>query len=414
MIKVQPSYSDIVWTQTPERISLTMPRRGLRSGPGLVFMVSLVWVGGAAGLMLAKGINLLTASVAFLSIMGFITLLVSAAECLHTWRLERDATLLTYRRSGLWGTWTRRWPAADIASFYVIDFNWATELEDAILRVGFRNGRSDEVMHMRSAEELRWIAAMLMDPRGDRKPASPLILAAEPERRKVDPAIVPTTLSCRAFEGGVEVAFLPLLRAKGMWWRLPLAALLGTAGIVAASVILIRATQGTFPTAVPRIAIAAVLVATAWRIWVLRRWAVVQIVDGIVTLRQSRDKESIQFGSAEVEFVQTYHRGGRTELQFLLRNKPKVCLLEGRPPQELEWASRFLRVAIKGRTPVPETATLTVNASAGACPVCLEKMDGRVVYCSRCRTPSHEECWSYLGMCATYGCREIRFQRTSQ
>ncbi|HLY74383.1 MAG TPA: RING finger protein [Planctomycetota bacterium] len=85
--------------------------------------------------------------------------------------------------------------------------------------------------------------------------------------------------------------------------------------------------------------------------------------------------------------------------------------MEGRPAQELEWAARFLRVAIKGRTAVPEDASLKVDASAGDCQVCLEKMDSRVVYCGKCRTPHHEECWSYMGMCSTYGCREIRFER---
>ena len=47
----------------------------------------------------------------------------------------------------------------------------------------------------------------------------------------------------------------------------------------------------------------------------------------------------------------------------------------------------------------------------GVCQVCHEKMDSRVVYCGKCRTPHHEECWSYMGMCSTYGCREIRFER---
>jgi hypothetical protein len=39
-------------------------------------------------------------------------------------------------------------------------------------------------------------------------------------------------------------------------------------------------------------------------------------------------------------------------------------------------------------------------------------MESRVVYCGKCRTPHHEECWSYVGQCSTYGCREIRFTRT--
>ena len=115
MIKVQPSYSDIVWAQTPDRITLTMPRAGLWSGPGSVVLVSLLWLGVSTGLVAYTRNVLLAASVVRLSIPGLITLLVGAAGCLRTWTLERDATGLTYRRSGLWGTWTRRWPAGDLA-----------------------------------------------------------------------------------------------------------------------------------------------------------------------------------------------------------------------------------------------------------------------------------------------------------
>jgi hypothetical protein len=54
---------------------------------------------------------------------------------------------------------------------------------------------------------------------------------------------------------------------------------------------------------------------------------------------------------------------------------------------------------------------MKVDAASGECQVCLEKMESRVVYCAKCRTPHHEECWSYMGQCSTYGCREIRFER---
>jgi len=43
--------------------------------------------------------------------------------------------------------------------------------------------------------------------------------------------------------------------------------------------------------------------------------------------------------------------------------------------------------------------------------VCGEKMESRVIFCAKCRTPHHEECWSYVGQCSTFGCREIRFTR---
>jgi hypothetical protein len=415
MIKVQPSYSDIVWSQSADRITLTKPRAGIVSRAGLVILAALLWIGvsGAGlGISLLAGKGEFAIAAGLASVPGIVALLGALSHGLRSWSLERDGAWLTYQRSGLLGTRQQRWPAGDVASLYVREAAVGTEIEEDVLRVGFRNGRNEDIVRSRSGEELRWVAAMLMDPRGERKTSSPLILAAEPERRKVDPEIVPKTLAARTFEGGIELTFLPLVRAKGMGWRLPLAVLLGTAGIVGASVLLYHATHGAFPPAVPRILVALLLGATAWRLWVLQRWAVLQIVDGIVTVKQNQGREPVEFGVSEVEFVQTYRQGRRTELQFLLKNKPKVRLLEGREAQELEWAARFLRVSIKGRTAVPENAAMKVDPSAGDCPVCLEKMDSRVVYCATCRTPSHEECWSYMGMCSTYGCREIRFLRS--
>jgi len=44
------------------------------------------------------------------------------------------------------------------------------------------------------------------------------------------------------------------------------------------------------------------------------------------------------------------------------------------------------------------------------CQVCGSKIpaDGRV-YCRKCRTPHHKECWEYNGKCSTFGCGESRF-----
>jgi len=47
----------------------------------------------------------------------------------------------------------------------------------------------------------------------------------------------------------------------------------------------------------------------------------------------------------------------------------------------------------------------------GRCPVCGSDLKERLVFCSRCRMPHHEECWSYTGICSTYGCRERRAVR---
>lgn len=51
-------------------------------------------------------------------------------------------------------------------------------------------------------------------------------------------------------------------------------------------------------------------------------------------------------------------------------------------------------------------ATLTGEARCG---VCQELCETQVVYCRRCRTPHHLECWTYNGACSVYGCRETEY-----
>lgn len=40
------------------------------------------------------------------------------------------------------------------------------------------------------------------------------------------------------------------------------------------------------------------------------------------------------------------------------------------------------------------------------CPVCGEEIASDIVFCVRCRTPHHRDCWTYNGKCATYACGE--------
>jgi hypothetical protein len=43
------------------------------------------------------------------------------------------------------------------------------------------------------------------------------------------------------------------------------------------------------------------------------------------------------------------------------------------------------------------------------CPVCCGPIRSELVFCRRCRTPHHLECWRYNGGCSTYACRETRY-----
>ncbi len=48
------------------------------------------------------------------------------------------------------------------------------------------------------------------------------------------------------------------------------------------------------------------------------------------------------------------------------------------------------------------------------CCVCCEQLAEGVVFCVRCKTPHHRECWEYSGGCSTYGCGARMFYTPSE
>jgi hypothetical protein len=73
----------------------------------------------------------------------------------------------------------------------------------------------------------------------------------------------------------------------------------------------------------------------------------------------------------------------------------------------LAFARLCLRIAELARlhAPTPGVTVLgegTVHETE--CQVCGGAMVVELVRCARCRTPHHDDCWSYAGRCSTYGC----------
>jgi hypothetical protein len=69
----------------------------------------------------------------------------------------------------------------------------------------------------------------------------------------------------------------------------------------------------------------------------------------------------------------------------------------------LEMTSLILRVA-QGKTPVAGIDVGAIEVRGGSvCPVCGHGVEGGHP-CPRCRTPHHEDCWTYMGGCAIFGC----------
>jgi hypothetical protein len=100
-----------------------------------------------------------------------------------------------------------------------------------------------------------------------------------------------------------------------------------------------------------------------------------------------------------------------TEFFLLLRSQP-------RDEEEL-W--RWLKGAfallqslpgVGAESAIQLTRASTSTLAESSCQVCGSGLgQGTVVYCVRCATPHHDECWTYAGQCSTFACREDRYSR---
>lgn len=54
---------------------------------------------------------------------------------------------------------------------------------------------------------------------------------------------------------------------------------------------------------------------------------------------------------------------------------------------------------------------LEYTLDRAACPVCLGPVSSNVVFCRRCGTPHHRDCFRYAGRCSIYACRGRQYRR---
>jgi hypothetical protein len=74
----------------------------------------------------------------------------------------------------------------------------------------------------------------------------------------------------------------------------------------------------------------------------------------------------------------------------------------------VERVAPLLRCLLETDPIVESSEGESLLSVGGNCQVCGTAMTAEIVFCARCRTPHHEECWSYAGSCATYACGESR------
>ena len=199
MIKVQPSASRIVKTETPVRLTLDSPKGdnvgGTMTVLGIGWMLAAVILGFQPFLESLGHVHVV---IAVLLVPGFVLVVSGQVLFLRSWTLERTAASVTHTRRGLGGASARKWPAEDVTSFWVEEVKAPREAPRYVLRIGFRNGRSEDVLSSTSGEEVEWIAAIMKDPRGERRQTpSTARAAAEPVARRVDSSVVPPSIVSR-------------------------------------------------------------------------------------------------------------------------------------------------------------------------------------------------------------------------
>lgn len=65
-------------------------------------------------------------------------------------------------------------------------------------------------------------------------------------------------------------------------------------------------------------------------------------------------------------------------------------------------------IALTVDAQVLSTTTISVGDEGGMCPICQTQIDSveACVDCPECQQVHHRECWSEIGGCGTYGCRQ--------
>jgi hypothetical protein len=142
-----------------------------------------------------------------------------------------------------------------------------------------------------------------------------------------------------------------------------------------------------------------------------RQAGVVSVTNGTLKILLDPLAPPRQWPVKNVATVSAWIYDNIWELKVELKEGNPFRAFKGRRRLELEWIAGLLRAALAPPRPVEdEKASIAVG---GHCQICGSAMVERLVYCAKCGTPHHEECWTYNGACSTYGCRESRMTRTA-
>lgn len=106
---------------------------------------------------------------------------------------------------------------------------------------------------------------------------------------------------------------------------------------------------------------------------------------------------------------------------FISIGRGHICIQKLRPLRSVAALQTFVELSLELYDQAMITQAVGIefidNGEVAAlenviCKVCGEEIEGHeMVYCQRCKTPHHGECWQYAGACSVYGCLEKGFRR---
>ena len=115
--------------------------------------------------------------------------------------------------------------------------------------------------------------------------------------------------------------------------------------------------------------------------------------------------ERIRFLEISGEVYMSVNRG-----TFLVKKRGvirKLDLLNKYVSEVLELYDQAILAQSAGIQFIDQTRDQVIDDAI--CQICGDQIDHEIVFCRRCRTPHHKDCWQYYGSCSTYGCQESRY-----
>jgi hypothetical protein len=105
----------------------------------------------------------------------------------------------------------------------------------------------------------------------------------------------------------------------------------------------------------------------------------------------------LQLGSGSLRITKHEHLSSAAELSNFVR-----CCFE-----LLVQIQKPLSAGIEFVEPTLRQPKISLKDTE--CQVCGDPLLEKVVFCTKCKTPHHLDCWQYFGSCAVYGCGQKRY-----